>query len=90
MALISLEAAAWTSLAVILYNSILVIYRLNFHPLAKFPGPKLAAATRWWECLQDLFGGRQGGDYINQVEQMHDDYGAKMIRDARIIEYLNI
>ncbi len=73
MAFVSLEATGLAALALILYNVILVIYRLNFHPLAKFPGPKLAAASRWWECAQDLFAG-QGGDYTNQVERMHDAY----------------
>lgn len=57
-----------------LYHAGLVIYRLYFHPLAKFPGPKLAAASRWWECYQDLFTG-QGGEYILQVEEMHNKYG---------------
>ena len=87
MAFVSLEAISWASLAVVLYSLILVIYRLNFHPLAKFPGPKIAAATGWWECIQDLFGGRQGGDYINQVEQMHDEYGS---RSKEMLALLNM
>lgn len=58
----------------IVYQAGLVIYRLYFHPLAKFPGPKLSASSRWWECIQDLFTG-QGGEYILQVEEMHDKYG---------------
>lgn len=76
MAFVSLGALGWISLAFILYNVLLVVYRLRFHPLARFPGPKIAAVTGWWECVQDLFGGPQGGDYINQVDHMHEQYGA--------------
>ena len=74
MAVISPVAVAWAALVFALYQTALVIYRLYFHPLARFPGPKIAASTHWWECIQDLFAG-QGGDYMNQVEQMHDRYG---------------
>ncbi|MCJ1318995.1 hypothetical protein MMC15_004327 [Xylographa vitiligo] len=74
MAMVSLVTIGWVALAIFLYNAALVIYRLYFHPLARFPGPKVAAATAWWECLQDVFAG-QGGTYMNQVEEMHDIYG---------------
>ena len=74
MAVVSLMALAWAACAIVIYYVGLVIYRLYLHPLANFPGPKAAAVTYWWECIQDLFAG-QGGDYMNQVERMHDDYG---------------
>lgn len=49
-----------------------VIYRLHFHPLAKFPGPKLAAATLWYEFFYDciLF-----GQYTFKIGRMHEKYG---------------
>ncbi|KAL4998395.1 putative cytochrome P450 [Aspergillus recurvatus] len=49
-----------------------LIYRLYFHPLAGFPGPKLAAATRWYEFYYDVI---QRGTYVYKVEEMHEKYG---------------
>lgn len=49
-----------------------VFYRLYFHPLAKFPGPRLAAATLWYEFYYDclLF-----GQYTFKIGRMHEKYG---------------
>ncbi|KAH9885949.1 putative flavonoid 3-hydroxylase [Xylariomycetidae sp. FL2044] len=59
---------------IILYPIFLVIYRLYFHPLAKFPGPKLAAATGWYETFIDLTS-NPAGVYIFEISRMHDIYG---------------
>lgn len=48
------------------------IYRLYFHPLAKFPGPKIAALTGWYECYHDLF---RHGMFIWKLRELHDQYG---------------
>ncbi|KAI0972475.1 trichodiene oxygenase [Xylaria arbuscula] len=58
--------------ALSLYYSSLVFYRLYLHPLAKFPGPKLAAASRWYEAYYDLI---LGGKYTWQIREMHKKYG---------------
>ncbi|GFF32208.1 trichodiene oxygenase [Aspergillus udagawae] len=50
----------------------LVIYRLFLSPLAKFPGPKLAAVTSWYELYYDLV---HKGKYLFEIEKMHDKYG---------------
>ena len=57
-----------------LYGLGLVIYRLYLHPLARFPGPKLAAATKWWEFYMDVLKDA-GGTYAWRIDQMHEDYG---------------
>ena len=49
-----------------------VLYRLYFSPLAKFPGPKIAALTGWYEIYYDLI---RNGKYIFEVEKMHQKYG---------------
>lgn len=48
------------------------IYRLYFHPLAKIPGPKLAAISSLPEFYHDVI---RDGRYLWQVEKMHDEYG---------------
>lgn len=51
---------------------LIVIYRLYAHPLAGFPGPKVAAATFLYEFYYDVV---KGGMYIWEIERMHEKYG---------------
>jgi cytochrome P450 len=52
-----------------------VIHRLYFHPLRHFPGPKLAAATYWYEVYYDWFGGPYRGRNSWNIEKLHEKYG---------------
>ncbi|KAF9875050.1 hypothetical protein CkaCkLH20_07316 [Colletotrichum karsti] len=60
------------SLLACLYGLSLVAYRLFFSPLRKFPGPKLAAATFWYEFYYDVY---LGGQYSFQIGKLHERYG---------------
>jgi hypothetical protein len=48
------------------------VYSVYFGPLSKFPGPKLAAATLWYEFYYDVI--RQG-NYTFKIKELHSKYG---------------
>lgn len=39
---------------VVVYRVGLIIYRLTLHPLAKFPGPRMAAASSLYQMYYDV------------------------------------
>lgn len=61
--LISISQAA-------LYVAVRSIYRLWFHPLSRFPGPKLAAVSEVWYAYHWM-----SGRYPWKIETMHMMYG---------------
>jgi cytochrome P450 len=63
-----------STILLISYGLVLAVHRLTIHPLAKFPGPKLSAATGWYEfCLDISRGPRQ--TFAFEIERMHERYG---------------
>ena len=59
-------------LTFIIYLTSLAVYRLFLHPLAKFPGPKLAALTRYYEAYHDVV---RNGQYTFKIAELHKEYG---------------
>ena len=62
-----------------------VLYRLYFHPLSKYPGPKLYQATnliRIWYVLH--------GEWVHKVTAQHERYGpvSSVIRAHSMLAYL--
>ena len=46
------------------------VYRITFHPLASYPGPKIAALTRLWYSYHLV-----NGTLVEEVRRLHDSYG---------------
>src|SRR3954463_8131091 len=73
--MISVSLSYLSQIAVLVgisYWIVVVIRRLFFSPISHFPGPKLAAASLWYEFYYDVI---LGGQYVWKVRQMHEKYG---------------
>ncbi|XDG03563.1 hypothetical protein ABKA04_003178 [Annulohypoxylon sp. FPYF3050] len=67
-----IRVVATLLLAQVVWFAALVTYRLYFSPLARFPGPRIAAATGWYEFYYQVW---CNGKYIFEIEKMHKKYG---------------
>jgi len=61
----------------ILYGILLAIYRVTFHPLARFPGYWICAVSEWYEFYCYVV---KGGQWGNEVKKMHEKYGMSSLR----------
>ncbi|KAF2650213.1 cytochrome P450 [Lophiostoma macrostomum CBS 122681] len=61
-----------TIVCTLVYSLFLTWQHLFLSPISKFPGPKLAAATYWYEFYYDII---LGGKYIWKVKEFHEKYG---------------
>lgn len=66
------QLLALGALLLVLYTAYGAIYRLYFSPVAKFPGPKLAGLTFWYEFYYDVI---KRGRYTFKIRELHKQYG---------------
>lgn len=62
----------------------LYVYRIYYDPLSKIPGPKLAAASLWYEFYYDVV---KQGQYTWKIWEMHDKYGIYPIKALSMIMF---
>jgi hypothetical protein len=68
----SISLAQLAALAGTSYCIVLAIRRIYFSPISHFPGPKLAAATLWYQFYYDVV---LGGQYVWKIRDLHKKYG---------------
>lgn len=68
----TLELIELSSYVCLVYLVLLSGYRLYWSPLAKFPGPRLAAVTLWYEFYYDVV---KRGRYTWKIAELHAQYG---------------
>ena len=77
----SILASLWKLLfGLILFLLCRVIYRLTLHPLARFPGPRLAAVTSLYGANLEL---RKKTSYVKSFPHLHDRYGLYLYHIAK-------
>jgi len=65
--------AASIGAVVVTYILLLYLYRLLLHPLARYPGPKLAAISNWYEFYYEII---LDGAFTKHLQQLHKCYGS--------------
>jgi hypothetical protein len=55
------------------YWVLLAIYRLHFHPLSRYRGPRVAAVSKsWYEWYWNYY---LNGQMIFEIQRLHKQYG---------------
>jgi len=72
--------------AFLLHRTFVIFWRLLFHPLARFPGPRLAAATSLYRTYHEII---RGGEFVNELRRMHTVYGMSIISPNWLIHVLS-
>ena len=68
----SLSVVVYGLAAYAIYLISIGVYRLFLSPLARFPGPKLAALSNWYEFYYDVI---REGEFTFHIQELHKKYG---------------
>jgi len=68
----ALDVAALAAGAWLIYVLTICIRNVYFHPLASFPGPKLAASSRLWKAYIDCV---SSTSFVATLEELHSRHG---------------
>lgn len=67
------QAITYVVVSWLAYRMVLAVYNISpFHPLHRFPGPRIAAASYLYEAYHDWW---RVGRYGHEIRRMHERYG---------------
>ena len=76
--LFSLRGFATIVALLIVHRIAIMLYNISpLHPLYRFPGPRLAAASRLYDMWFDLV---KVGKFNHEIQRLHEVYGMKYLR----------
>lgn len=62
---------------------LICLYRISpLHPLAKIPGPTMAAATRWYRTWYEIW--PHAGEMTREIEKLHAKHGGSRISASHV------
>ena len=67
-----MAVGGWLFILFVIYIVWLAVYRLYWTPLARFPGPRLAALSNWYEFYYDVV---LQGKFTSHLQDLHKQYG---------------
>ena len=63
----------YAAVTILLVGLIVAVKRVYFHPLSKFPGPRIGTLTNWYNLYFNII---KKGIAIKQWPELHKKYGA--------------
>lgn len=69
---LSISLLLFGSVFLFFYTVYGAVYRLYLSPVAKIPGPRLAALTFWYQFYYDVI---KRGQYTRKIVDLHQQYG---------------
>ncbi|ETS78106.1 hypothetical protein PFICI_10168 [Pestalotiopsis fici W106-1] len=67
----------------LLYYLVQFVYNIYFHPLSKYPGPRIPAGTSWWAAASYI-----RGTTPNDLLQLHNRYGPVVRTSPNELSYI--
>lgn len=70
-------------IALITYRVWIGMYNYYLHPLARYPGSKLAAITKWYRTFQEMILQKSWSDLLFQIHMTHGEVARVGVNEVR-------